>query len=128
MGHGLAHFIFILNARDKKTFDFLETRMSYHAVRFGIGRRFNGLLTIYKQKFAKNIYGICHWDGRIGIRIRWATGRPLHSYAIIDTMAHELAHLRHRTHSREWFKLHAAILSDMANTDLLNQINRRLKP
>lgn len=125
MGHGLAHFFF-MNARDKRTFDFIEAQMQQFAGLYGLP--FKGLLTIYKQKFARNIYGVCHWDGRIGIRIRWATGRPLHSYAIIDTMAHELAHLRHRTHSRKWFSLHAAILGAMACTDLLNQINRRLKP
>ena len=49
-------------------------------------------------------YGICYRDGRIRIRLRHArTGRLLKYSGLINTLCHELAHLRHFDHG-EHFK------------------------
>lgn len=44
-------------------------------------------------------YGVCFQDGRIRIRLRHAsTGRPLKYSSLVNTLCHELAHLRHFNH------------------------------
>ena len=52
-------------------------------------------------------YGICYEDGEIRIRLRHATtGRLLKESSLVDTLCHEIAHLRHLDHS-ERFERHA---------------------
>ena len=47
----------------------------------------------------RRYYGICTSDGRIRIRLHHATtGRPLKYSSLINTVCHELAHLRHFNH------------------------------
>ena len=47
----------------------------------------------------KSRYGICYADGVIKIRLRHATtGRPLKYSSLVNTLCHELAHLRHFNH------------------------------
>jgi hypothetical protein len=44
-------------------------------------------------------YGICYSDGSIRIRLRHATsGRPLKYSSLVNTLCHELAHLRYFNH------------------------------
>jgi predicted metal-dependent hydrolase len=44
-------------------------------------------------------YGVCYADGRIRIRLRHnATGEPLKYSSLVNTLCHELAHLRHFNH------------------------------
>ena len=44
-------------------------------------------------------YGICDSDGAIKIRLRHVkTGRPLKYSSLVNTLCHELAHLRHFDH------------------------------
>jgi WLM domain len=54
-------------------------------------------------------YGVCYSDGVIRIRLRHAsTGRPLKYSSLVNTLCHELAHLRHFDHSPRFrsFYLH----------------------
>lgn len=113
-----------MNARDKKTFEFIEAEMFRFAGRFKLP--LSGVLPMHREKSSIGYYGLCHRDGRIAIRIRWANGRPLHAYAIIDTMAHELAHLRYLTHSPRWFQLHSRIFISMSQFGLYSKLLRRL--
>jgi len=51
----------------------------------------------------KSRYGICYEDGLIKIRLNHArTGEPLKYSSLIDTLCHELAHLRHFNHGPEF--------------------------
>lgn len=57
-------------------------------------------------------YGICYEDGAIRIRLRHAkTGRLLKQSSLVDTLCHELAHLRHFDHSLRFRRLYEKILS-----------------
>jgi predicted metal-dependent hydrolase len=47
----------------------------------------------------KRRYGVCYSDGAIKIRLRHAvTGRPLKYSSLVNTLCHELAHLRFFNH------------------------------
>lgn len=57
-------------------------------------------------------YGICYEDGLIRLRLRHAgTGRLLKESSLVDTLCHELAHLRHMNHGLRFRQLHRRILS-----------------
>lgn len=51
----------------------------------------------------KSRYGVCYDDGRIKIRLRHAvSGRPLKYSSLVNTLCHELAHLRHFNHGERF--------------------------
>lgn len=60
----------------------------------------------YRAIHAENVksrYGVCYADGLIKVRLQHATtGRPLKYSSLIDTVCHELAHLRHFNHGPEF--------------------------
>jgi hypothetical protein len=58
-------------------------------------------------------YGVCYVDGLIRIRLRHATtGRILKESSLVDTLCHELAHLRHFDHSPRFWRTYRAILQE----------------
>jgi len=58
-------------------------------------------------------YGICYEDGRIRIRLRHArTRRLLKESSLVDTLCHELAHLKHLDHSLRFQRLYVRILGE----------------
>jgi hypothetical protein len=60
----------------------------------------------------KSRYGACYQDGLIKIRLRHArTGKPLKYSSLIDTLCHELAHLRHFNHGPEFKALFLRLLA-----------------
>ena len=65
----------------------------------------------------KRRYGICYSDGVIKIRLRHAaTGRPLKYSSLVNTLCHELAHLRHFNHGPR-FKAFYFRLLDFARAE-----------
>jgi hypothetical protein len=63
-------------------------------------------------------YGICYEDGVILIRLRHArTGLLLKESSLVDTLCHELAHLRHLDHSARFRKLYWRILDAAREMD-----------
>jgi YgjP-like, metallopeptidase domain len=80
----------------------------------------------------KKRYGSCHSDGKIKIRLGHArSGRPLKYSSLIDTLCHELAHLRHFNHSRA-FKMFFSEILEWAREEGVYcpdpQRRRKMKP
>lgn len=58
-------------------------------------------------------YGICYADGRIRIRLRHATtGRLLKESSLVDTLCHEIAHLKYFDHSLRFRRFHERVLGE----------------
>jgi hypothetical protein len=56
-------------------------------------------------------YGVCYADGTIRIRLRHAaTGSPLKYSSLVNTLCHELAHLKHFNHGLRFQRLYRQIL------------------
>lgn len=56
-------------------------------------------------------YGICYSDGSVRIRLRHVkTGQPLRYSSLVNTLCHELAHLRHLNHGPRFRALYGRIL------------------
>ncbi len=65
------------------------------ASRFGL--RFRSIEP--ERANVKRRYGVCYSDGSIRIRLRHATtGKALKYSSLVNTLCHELAHLRHFNH------------------------------
>lgn len=65
------------------------------AARFGL--RYRSLEA--ERANVKSRYGICYEDGTIKIRLNHSvTGEPLKYSSLVNTLCHELAHLRHFDH------------------------------
>ncbi len=74
----------------------LEADAERIAARFGLRYRSIGA----ERAGVRSRYGHCTSDGEIRIRLRHATtGRPLKYSSLVNTLCHELAHLRHFDHS-----------------------------
>jgi hypothetical protein len=57
-------------------------------------------------------YGICYADGRIRIRLHQLRAPDLLKYSVmVDTLCHELAHLRHLNHGQRFWRLYRRILA-----------------
>jgi predicted metal-dependent hydrolase len=73
----------------------------------------------------KRRYGVCYADGRIRIRLRHnATGEPLKYSSLVNTLCHELAHLKHFNHG-ERFKAFYLRLLEYARLEGIYQPSRR---
>ena len=58
-------------------------------------------------------YGICYRDGLIRIRLRHAsTGKLLKESSLVDTLCHELAHLKVFDHSLRFRRFYLKILDE----------------
>ena len=59
----------------------------------------------------KRRYGVCYADGSIRIRLRHTlTGRSLKYSSLVNTLCHELAHLRHFNHGLRFRAFYAELL------------------
>ncbi len=99
------------NQRQRENRELLE-RLQRDAAR--IVRRFGLQLRCVEAERAtvKRRYGICYSDGTIRIRLRHATsGQPLRYSSLINTLCHELAHLRHFNHGARFKRFYLELLA-----------------
>lgn len=97
-----------LDRRVKKK---LMARLEADALR--ICRRFELRYRVLEAERAnvKSRYGVCFSDGTVRIRLRHATtGKPLKYSSLVNTLCHELAHLKHFNHGPRFQSLYGRIL------------------
>jgi hypothetical protein len=64
-----------------------------------------------ESRRVRSRYGVCYADGTIKIRLRSVrNGELLRESSLVDTLCHELAHLRHFDHSARFERLYRRIL------------------
>jgi predicted metal-dependent hydrolase len=96
---------------DRRTARRLVERLNRDAER--IARRFNLQYRSVAAERAnvKSRYGVCYADGEIKIRLRHAvTGRSLKYSSLVNTLCHELAHLRYFNHGERFKVLYLQLL------------------
>jgi hypothetical protein len=77
------------------------------AARFGL--RYRAIEA--ERPRVKRRYGVCYADGTIRIRLRHAaTGKPLKYSSLVNTLCHELAHLKHFNHGLRFQSFYRQIL------------------
>ena len=77
------------------------------AARFGL--RYRAIEA--ERPRVKRRYGVCYADGTIRIRLRHAaTGEPLKYSSLVNTLCHELAHLKHFNHGLRFQSFYRQIL------------------
>jgi predicted metal-dependent hydrolase len=78
------------------------------ALRFALRYRSIGA----ERANVKRRYGVCFSDGEIRIRLRHArTGEPLKYSSLVNTLCHELAHLRHFHHGETFKRFYLELLA-----------------
>ncbi len=73
-------------------------------------------------------YGVCYADGRIRIRLRHnATGEPLKYSSLVNTLCHELAHLKHFNHGERFKAFYLRLLEYARREGLYQPTPRTLR-
>lgn len=96
---------------DRRTARRLVERLNRDAER--IARRFNLQYRAIEAERAnvRSRYGVCYADGGIKIRLRHAvTGNSLKYSSLVNTLCHELAHLRYFDHGERFKALYLQML------------------
>jgi hypothetical protein len=99
----------------------LIERLSRDAARIAerFGLRYRAIEA--ERPSVRNRYGVCYADGRIRIRLRHvATGRSLKYSSLVNTLCHELAHLRHFDHGPRFKAFYLRVL-DFARAEGIYQ-------
>jgi hypothetical protein len=96
---------------DRRTKKELLGRLEADALRICARFRLRYRVLESERANVKRRYGVCYSDGTIRIRLRHATsGKPLKYSSLVNTLCHELAHLRHFNHGPGFQNLYAEIL------------------
>jgi YgjP-like, metallopeptidase domain len=96
---------------DRTTARQLIARLNVDAERIAgqFGLRYRSITS--ERAGVKSRYGVCYADGAIKIRLRHATtDRPLKYSSLVNTLCHELAHLRHFNHGPRFKAFYFEIL------------------
>lgn len=97
-----------MNTKDQQLWDYICTTMQSASTHFGF---VEPEILPMKKKWEGHFQGSCSERGKIRISLRDLQGKRRKPYQLIDTMAHELAHLKVFNHGPLWFAWHMMILN-----------------
>ena len=87
-----------------------QLRCDAHRIAERFGLAYKGIAAEHPR--VRSRYGACYEDGLIKIRLRHVrTGDLLKYSSLVDTLCHELAHVRHFNHGPEFKALYLQLLS-----------------
>ena len=96
---------------DRRTKKELLGRLEVDALRICARFRLRYRVLEAERANVKRRYGVCYSDGTIRIRLRHVTsGNPLKYSSLVNTLCHELAHLKHFNHGSGFQTFYAEIL------------------
>lgn len=101
---------------NKKRWKLVERTTKHYARVFGLRLR-------KVKPLGRKAAGKCYWNGTICISLYDSDG-PRTSYFVLDSIAHELAHLAFFNHRSDWVKLFASIISRMANDGAFDKFRK----
>lgn len=112
-----------MRREDREVWFVVRSLVRRYAVLFGLELR---KVKPLKRKHAKKMYGYCTDKGTVAIGIRDHGEKKLYNaYRIMETIAHELAHVKHWNHGPEWFALYGQILARMGqDKDLYKRLKK----
>jgi predicted metal-dependent hydrolase len=102
---------------DAKRWRLVKKTTKHYAKVFGLRLR-------KVRKLGRKAAGSCRCDGVIRISLRDRDGLRK-SYYVLDTVAHELAHLAFFNHREEWIRLFSEILTRMADDKMFDKFRRK---
>lgn len=108
-----------LKPQDVTRWKLVKETTERYAFEFGLR-----LEKVSPAPYTKDYGGMCYFDGEIEISLRWKDGSARPHYYVLDTIAHELAHLAHLDHRREWALLFTRIFSRMAKEGRLEKFRK----
>jgi len=96
---------------DRRTKKLLLSQLERDALQICARFRLRYRVLEAERANVKRRYGVCYSDGTIRIRLRHATsGKPLKYSSLVNTLCHELAHLRHFNHGPHFQSFYGQIL------------------
>jgi hypothetical protein len=96
---------------DRRTKKELLGRLEVDALRICVRFRLRYRVLEAERANVKRRYGVCFSDGTIRIRLRHASsGKPLKYSSLVNTLCHELAHLKHFNHGPGFQAFYAEVL------------------
>lgn len=113
-----------LKNRDKQLWAYVCTVLDNTATRFGFPLPD---IRPIKKKWGGNYVGSCSKRNVLRIALRDCDGKLVEPYQLIDTIAHELAHLRSQKHGALWFHCHILVLTHLSNVGVYEDLRRIMK-
>jgi hypothetical protein len=84
-----------------------------------VARQFELRYRAIEAESVRSRYGVCYSDGTIRIRLRHATTRrPLKYSSLVNTLCHELAHIRHFNHGPRFRAFYEQLLDWARREDI----------
>lgn len=102
---------------DAKRWKLVEKTTKHYARVFGLRLK-------RVKPYGRKAAGICYEDGEIRISLYDCDGLRK-SYFVLDSIAHELAHLAFFNHRAEWIRLFSKILTRMADDKMFDKFRKR---
>jgi len=113
-----------MKKKDQQLWDYVRTVLLNTAADLGLPRPD---IRPIKKKWCGKYVGSCSKRHVLRIALRDCDGKRFEPYQLIDTMAHELAHLQSQHHGALWFHAHVLLLSRLAGDGVYTDLREIMR-